>query len=87
MGIVERRQREKEQRRSAIIDAAEAVFFSKGLEIATMDDVAEEAELSKRKLLDKNISNSGFKTLDEIVEYSFALTRQSLEHDKMSCES
>jgi AcrR family transcriptional regulator len=50
MGIAERRQREKQLRRSAIIDAAEAVFFDKGVEIATMDDVAEEAELSKGTL-------------------------------------
>jgi AcrR family transcriptional regulator len=50
MGIVERREREKEQRRNDIIDAAERVFFSKGRATATMDDVAEEAELSKGTL-------------------------------------
>ena len=50
MGIAERRQREKERRRNDIIDAAERVFFSNGLENATMDDVAEQAELSKGTL-------------------------------------
>jgi AcrR family transcriptional regulator len=50
MGIIERRQREKEQRRNDSIDAAERVFFSKGMENATMDVVAEEAELSKGTL-------------------------------------
>ncbi len=50
MGITERKQREKEQRRESIIDAAETVFFSKGLENATMDDVANAAELSKGTL-------------------------------------
>lgn len=50
MGITERRQREKEQRSQDIIDAAEKVFFSKGYEKATMDEVAEEAELSKGTL-------------------------------------
>ena len=50
MGITERREREKEQRRNDIIDAAERIFFNKGWEIATMDDVAEEAELSKGTL-------------------------------------
>ncbi len=50
MGITERKQREKEQRREAIIDAGESVFFSKGLENATMDDVATVAELSKGTL-------------------------------------
>ena len=50
MGITERREREKEQRRNDIIDAAEQIFFSKGFDNASMDDVAEEAELSKGTL-------------------------------------
>jgi AcrR family transcriptional regulator len=50
MGIAERREREKEQRRNDIVEAAEHVFFSKGYEDATMDDVSEEAELSKGTL-------------------------------------
>lgn len=50
MGISERKEREKEQRRNDIIDAAEIVFFEKGLTNSTMDEVAEEAELSKGTL-------------------------------------
>jgi len=50
MGITERKEREKEQRRSDIIDAAERVFFSRGYDVSTMDDVAAEAELSKGTL-------------------------------------
>jgi TetR/AcrR family transcriptional regulator len=50
MGIAERRQREKEQRRNDIVDAAERVFFSQGMENSTMDDVAEKSELSKGTL-------------------------------------
>lgn len=50
MGIVERKEREKLQRREDIVDAAEKVFFSTGLKNATMDDVADEAELSKGTL-------------------------------------
>jgi len=50
MGIAERREREKEQRRVDIIDAAEQVFFSKGWQTATMDDVAQASELSKATL-------------------------------------
>jgi AcrR family transcriptional regulator len=50
LGIAERKEREKEQRKKDIIDAAERVFFDKGHENATMDDVAEEAELSKGTL-------------------------------------
>ncbi len=50
MGITERKEREKEHRRNEIIDAAERVFFKKGIENSTMDEVAEEAELSKGTL-------------------------------------
>ncbi len=50
MGIKERREREKDARREEIINAAEKVFFSKGLAEATMDDVAQKSELSKGTL-------------------------------------
>lgn len=42
-----KRQRGKEQRRNRIVGAAERVFFSKGIETATMDEVAELADISK----------------------------------------
>ena len=47
MGIIERKEREKEARRNMILDAAEGVFQSKGIQQATMDDIAREAELAK----------------------------------------
>ena len=50
MGIQERKAREKKQRRKDIIDAAERVFFSKGFNSSTIDDIAAEAELSKGTL-------------------------------------
>jgi AcrR family transcriptional regulator len=50
MGIQERKEREKEARRDEIINAAEKVFFEKGVSVATMDDVAGTAELSKGTL-------------------------------------
>ena len=50
MGTAERKEREKERRRLDIIDAAEDVFFSKGFEKTTMDDIAKEAELGKGTL-------------------------------------
>lgn len=50
MGTTERREREKQYRRNSIIDAAETLFFSKGFETTTMDEVAEEAEFSKGTL-------------------------------------
>lgn len=48
LGINERKEKEKEIRRNDIIDAAERIFFTKGYDNATMDDVAKEAEFSKR---------------------------------------
>jgi AcrR family transcriptional regulator len=50
MGISERKEREKEHRREEIISAAQKVFFEKGLQVATMDEIAEAAELSKGTL-------------------------------------
>jgi len=50
LGIHERKEREKEHRREDILDAAQRVFFEKGLSAATMDDIAETAELSKGAL-------------------------------------
>ena len=50
MGVAERRQREKEERRSCIVAAAEAVFLEKGLDVATMDEIAARAEVSKGTL-------------------------------------
>ena len=50
MGIAERKEREKQQRREEIIRAAERVFFARGFAGATMDEIAERAELSKGTL-------------------------------------
>ena len=47
MGISERRKREKEQRKTEIMDAAERLFFSRSYEDVTKDDIAREVELNK----------------------------------------
>src|SRR5512145_151350 len=47
MGISDRRQREKEQRKNEIIDAAGRLFFSRRYEDVSMDDIARSAELNK----------------------------------------
>lgn len=50
MGTAERKGREKEQRRRTILKAARKIFFEKGLQGASMDEIAEAAELSKGTL-------------------------------------
>ncbi|MCI0405865.1 MAG: TetR/AcrR family transcriptional regulator, partial [candidate division Zixibacteria bacterium] len=50
MGTAERKEREKLHRKEEILNAAEKVFFDKGLALATMDEIAEKAELSKGTL-------------------------------------
>lgn len=47
MGIRARREQEKQERRESIVDAAEQVFFDKGYERSTMDDIARAAALSR----------------------------------------
>lgn len=47
MGIVERKEREKQMRREMILQASESVFFEKGLRATTLDEIAERAEVSK----------------------------------------
>ena len=47
MTTADRRDRERQQRQNDILDAAEAVFAAKGVRNATIDDVAERAEVSK----------------------------------------
>lgn len=50
MGTLERRKRDKEKRIKIIIDSAEKVIFSKSINSATMDEIAEVAEVSKGTL-------------------------------------
>lgn len=47
MGISDRRKREKEQRKTEIIDAAERLFFSRSYEDVSMEDIAREVDLNK----------------------------------------
>lgn len=50
MGVQERKQREKVYREESILAAAKKVFLEKGLVVATIDDIAAEAELGKGTL-------------------------------------
>ncbi len=76
MGIKDRREREKLDRRNAILQAAEDLFWEKGYE-ATMDEIADKAELSKPTLylyfknkddLYASIALDGFEALKELFK-------------------
>lgn len=47
MAVAERRLREKQARRSQILDAARELFFAKGFESTTVEEIATRTELSK----------------------------------------
>jgi AcrR family transcriptional regulator len=77
MALAERRQREKDQRREDIVNAAEKLFFSRGYDNVSMDEIAGEVELSKPALYyyfkDKEslffaVVNRGVKILRAMVE-------------------
>jgi len=46
MGSIERRQREKEQRREQILDTARRLLLKKGIDATSMNQIARDAELS-----------------------------------------
>lgn len=50
MASSQRRQREKESRKKDIINAAETLFFSRGYDNVTMDDIARKVDLNKATL-------------------------------------
>ena len=50
MGLKERKEREKENRRGMILEAGQKLFIEKGLASTTMDDIARECELAKGTL-------------------------------------
>lgn len=88
MGVQERKEREKEERRNQIIDAAESVFFSKGRENTTMEEIAEEAELSKGTLylyfnskqdLYLSINTRGLKILGDMFEEAFESKEKGID--------
>ena len=50
MSTLERREKEKEQRRKLILDAAQTLFFSKHYDEITIEEIAEKAQLAKGTL-------------------------------------
>jgi len=76
MGVHERKEREKVQRKNDIIDAAERLFFKYGFDRVSIDQIAEEAELAKgtiylyfrsREDLHYAIVNRGLNAMAQVI--------------------
>lgn len=76
MGIKERKEREKEQRKQLILNAAQKIFFDRGIENSTMDEIAKEAELAKGTLY------LYFKSKEDI-QYEISLRGVEMLNNKM----
>ncbi|MCA9610277.1 MAG: TetR/AcrR family transcriptional regulator [Myxococcales bacterium] len=80
-----RRERRKIERREAILDAAAHVFGQKGAHAATMDDVAEAAEVSKGTLYlyfpsrDELVVALAHRPLDAVLERFDAMGDEGLD--------
>ena len=82
MGIEERKEREKQARREAIMASAREFFFAKGFTATTMDEIAHKAELSKGALylyfaskeeLYVSVMSEGLAILFDRIEEAFKL--------------
>ena len=85
MSTTQRRAREKELRRRSILDAARAVFFEGGFQLATVDDVAARAEVSKgtvylyfesKETILAHLLLEGLEQLVDVLEDAYAAERE-----------
>ncbi len=96
MGTHERKEREKEQRRDEIVKAATKVFFERGLQSATMDEIAEAAELSKGTIylyykskedLYLAVMNNGSTVLFEMFDKAVAKASTTIERIRILADT
>jgi AcrR family transcriptional regulator len=82
MGREERREREKAARQEAIMASARELFFTRGFNATTMDEIAQKTELSKgalylyfpsKEVLYATVLNEGLKILFDRIEAVFQL--------------
>lgn len=87
-----RREREKEERRQSILQAAREVFFQKGFYSATVDSVAERAEVSKgtvylyfesKETLLAHLLLEGLEALVAYLEEAYAADRVLSAEERM----
>jgi len=83
-----RREREKKLRESEIVKAAEVIFFEKGFENASMDEIAKSSEFTKRTLYKYFINKEDlfFAVVHEGFETLYAYFESSLKKGKNGYE-
>jgi AcrR family transcriptional regulator len=92
MSTTQRRAREKENRRRSILDAARAVFFEDGFQLATVDDVAARAEVSKgtvylyfesKETILAHLLLEGLEELVAVLEEAYAAEREIAASERL----
>lgn len=78
MGLEERRKRERENRRNAILKAARRLFFEKGFKTVTVESIARKAELSKGSIY------LYYNSKEEIYTQILLMDIEKF-HEKISC--
>ncbi len=83
MGVTERKEKEHLIRKNHMVNAAEKIFLQKGFERSTMDDIAKEAEFTKKTIY------SYFKSKDELYYEVMLLGYKALNdmYDKTISEN
>lgn len=81
MTVADRKQREKEKRRTEIINAAEKLFYAKGFDKVTMEEIAEAVDLSKGSLYltFKNKDSLFFAIVDRVHKEFYRQFKESLD--------
>jgi len=86
--ILPRKEREKLARRAEIQGAARTVFAEKGFEAATLEEIAERAELAKGTIYSyfENKEALFFSLIEEILEGQTRILKEAHEMDKTAPE-
>ena len=89
MGIQERKEREKTQRKNDILDAAERLFFQHGFDQVSIDQIAEEAELAKGTiyLYFRNREDLHYAIVNRGLEAMAAVITQGYDPKKSGAEN
>ena len=84
MGVAERREREKQQRREQAIEAAMAIYDEEGYYAITMEKIAERSELSRAALYlyFKNKDEIFISAIKEYMAYFYSLLQDVYERRK-----